>query len=125
MKRHPAFLVVAGWGLLNGILLAVLAIYGESSLVYWLWGGVVVLIELAALAVLLSSLTGPEQHRRYRLPAKGEAAALPTALGAAIVGLSFIYGFWLIALAAPLLALALVLRVRRGPLEKEELPRGD
>jgi hypothetical protein len=110
--RHPAFWVIAGWALSNGVLLAVLAVYGESSLVYWLWGGVTVLLGLTALAVLLSSRAGPEQHTRYRLPGPGAGAALPAAVAAALVLLGFVYGFWLLAVAAPLLVVALALTFR-------------
>ncbi|MGV9566711.1 hypothetical protein [Streptomyces sp. NPDC003480] len=106
MKRHVSFLVVAGWGLLNGVLLAILAVYGESSMVYWLWGGAVALLELAALLVLGSSRTGPDEYVRYRVPQRGAGAALPAALGCALLALCFVYGRWLLALAVPLLALA-------------------
>lgn len=114
MTRHPAFVVVAAWGLFNGVLLAVLAMYGESSLVYWLWGGVVALLELAALAVLLSSSAGPEQHVGYRLPGRGGVAVLPAAVGLAVLGLGFVYGWWLLAVAVPLLCCALLLGAVQG-----------
>jgi hypothetical protein len=104
--------VVAGWGGLNAVLLAVLAIYGESSLVFWLWGGVVVLVELAALAVLASSRSGPEEHVRYRVPERGAAAAVTAGFGAALVALAFVYGLWMLALAVPLLGVAAVMAVR-------------
>ncbi|MEU4040127.1 hypothetical protein [Streptomyces collinus] len=51
MRRHLSVVVVAGWGLLNGLFLAVLAVCGESALVYWLWGGTVLMLELLAVAV--------------------------------------------------------------------------
>jgi hypothetical protein len=112
MKRHLPVAVVAGWGCLNGLLLAVLALYGEDPLTYWLWGAVVLLLELAALAVLVSSRTGPDQHVRYRVPARG-AAAVPLVAGTALlVGLSFVYGRWLLSLAVPLLAVAVAVAVR-------------
>ncbi|MFC9284488.1 hypothetical protein [Streptomyces collinus] len=60
MKRRLPALVVAGWVLVNGPFLAVLAIHGESAPVYWLWGGAVLVLELFAVATLLSSRTGPE-----------------------------------------------------------------
>ncbi|MER6979114.1 hypothetical protein ABT317_19505, partial [Streptomyces carpinensis] len=102
MKRHLPYVVVAGWGALNGLLLAVLGIYGESSLVFWLYGGVVALLEVAALAVLASSRTGPDQHVRYRVPDRGAGAVPVVALGCALVALAFVYGLWLLALAVPL-----------------------
>ncbi|MEU6095096.1 hypothetical protein [Streptomyces sp. NPDC047079] len=106
MKRHLSFVVVAGWGLLNVALLAILAVYGESSLVFWLWGGAVALLGLAALLVLASSRTGPDEHVRYRVPQRGAGAVLPAALGCAFIALCFVYGRWLLAIAVPLLALA-------------------
>ena len=104
--------MVAGWGLFNGVLLAVLAVYGESSLVFWLWGSVAGLLEVAALLVLLSSETEPEQHTRYRLPRGGAAAVLPATAGITLAVLAYVYGRWLLALAVPLLGLAAALAVR-------------
>ncbi|MEV5175476.1 hypothetical protein AB0L10_31345 [Streptomyces flaveolus] len=112
MRRHLPAALVAGWGLFNGVLLAVLAVYGESPMVYWLWGGVVVLLQLAALAVLLSSRTAPDQHVRYRVPDRGAGAVLPAAAGLLLVALCFVYGRWLLAVAVPLLAVAAALAVR-------------
>jgi hypothetical protein len=111
VKRHLPFVVVGGWGLLNGVLLAVLGIYGESSLVFWLWGGVVVLLELAAVLVLASSRLGPDQHVRYRVPDRGAGAVPAAAFGFALVALAFVYGLWLLALAVPLLGVAIALAV--------------
>ncbi|WP_199572659.1 hypothetical protein [Streptomyces murinus] len=112
MKRHLSAAVVAGWGLLNGLLLAVLAVYGESALVYWLWGSVVLILQLAALTVLLSSRLGPDQHVRYRVPNRGAGAVLPTAIGLLLVALCFVYGRWLLVVAVPLLAVAAVMLAR-------------
>ncbi|MBL1082577.1 hypothetical protein JK359_11390 [Streptomyces actinomycinicus] len=112
MKRHLSAWVVAGWGLLNGLLLAVLAVYGESTLVYWLWGAVVLLLELAALVVLSSSRSAPDQHVRYRVPDRGAGAVLPTAIGLLLVALCFVYGRWLLFVAVPLLVLAAGMALR-------------
>ena len=112
MKRHVSFLVVAGWGGLNAVLLAVLAIYGENALVFWLWGGVVVLLELVGLAVLASSRSGTEEQVRYRVPDHGAAAAVPAGFGGAFVALAFVYGLWLLVVAVPLLGVAAALAVR-------------
>ncbi|ELS50894.1 hypothetical protein [Streptomyces viridochromogenes] len=119
MKRHVSFLVVAAWGALNAVLLAVLAIYGENPLVFWLWGSVVALLVLFALAVLASSRSGAEEQARYRVPDHGAAAALPAGFGGALVALAFVYGLWLLALAVPLLGVAAVMAVR-GTRPREE-----
>ncbi|MBX9394437.1 hypothetical protein K4749_12710 [Streptomyces sp. TRM72054] len=119
MKRHPSVVVVAGWAVLNGILLAVLAVYGENTLVFWLWGSVVVLLALVAVAVLASSRSGPEQHVRYRVPDRAAGAVVPAAFGFLLVALAFVYGWWLLALAGPLLLVAVALAVR-GTTAREE-----
>ncbi|WP_171108701.1 hypothetical protein [Streptomyces sp. Z423-1] len=119
MKRHPSVVVVAGWAVLNGILLAVLAVYGENALVFWLWGSVVVLLALVAVAVLASSRSGPEQHVRYRVPDRAAGAVVPAAFGFLLVALAFVYGWWLLALAGPLLLVAVALAVR-GTTAREE-----
>jgi hypothetical protein len=110
--RHPAFWVVGGWALFNGVLLAVLTIYGESPLVYWLWGAVLALLALATLAVLRSSRSGPEQHTRYRVPPSGGGAVLPTAAGVAVLLLGFVYSFWFLVVAGPLLVTGAALALR-------------
>ncbi|MFI2435967.1 hypothetical protein [Streptomyces sp. NPDC018693] len=115
MTRHPAFLVVAGWALFNGLLLAVLAIYGEDHLAYWLYGGVVALLGAVALLVLLASRTEPERHVRYRLRRGGGPAALPGAAGVTLAVLSLVHGSWMLVLALPALVVAVVLLVRRTP----------
>ncbi|MER6091001.1 hypothetical protein [Streptomyces bluensis] len=113
MKRLPAFVVVAGWALFNGLLLAVLGIYGEQDLVFWLWGGVVVLLGMTALLVLVSSRSEPEQHVRHRLPRGGAAAVPPAAVGIALGVLGVLaYGLWLLVLAIPPLVVAVVLLAR-------------
>ncbi|MFI6356243.1 hypothetical protein ACIBJF_27030 [Streptomyces sp. NPDC050743] len=112
MKRHLPAAVVACWGLLNGVLLAVLAVYGESALVYWLWGAVVLVLQLAAVAVLLSSRAAPDHHVRYHVPDRGAGAVPAAAVGLLLVGLCFVYGRWLLAVAVPLLGVSAALAAR-------------
>ncbi|WP_165989731.1 hypothetical protein [Streptomyces sp. YIM 98790] len=107
--RHPAFLVVAGWTLFNGLLFAVLALYGEGAVALWLWAGSLALLAGATAAVLVASRRGPEQHRHYRLATGSTAAVLPAAAGAALLGLTAVYGWWMLAFALPVLAVAAVL----------------
>ncbi|GAB1333676.1 hypothetical protein ACE1SV_02660 [Streptomyces sp. E-15] len=112
MRRHLSAAVVAGWGVLNGVLLAVLTVYRESPLTYWLWGGAVLTVELAALAVLLSSRSAPDQHVRYHVPDRGAGGVPPAAIGLLLVALCPVYGRWLLVVAVPLLAVAVALAVR-------------
>ncbi|MBP0456842.1 hypothetical protein [Streptomyces montanisoli] len=114
MNKHLAYGVVAFWGLLNGLSLSVLAIYGEASMVYWLWGGVVALLELVAFTVWLSSWRGSDQHANYRVTARTGAPALPAAIAVLLAGLSFAYGFWLLIVSLPLLAIALGMAAMPG-----------
>ncbi|SFC79670.1 hypothetical protein [Streptomyces aidingensis] len=109
LTRHPALLVVAGWTLFNGLLFALLAGYGEGAVAMWLWAGSLALLAGATAAVLWSVRRGPEQHRRYRLVTGGAAAVLPAAAGAGLLGLATVYGWWMAALAVPVLALAALL----------------
>ncbi|GGW15888.1 hypothetical protein GCM10018980_51050 [Streptomyces capoamus] len=111
MKRHLPAVLVAGWGVLNGLLLVVLAVYRENSMTYWLWGGVVLVVELAALAVLVSSRAGTDQHVRYRVRDRGAGGVLPAAIGLLLVALCPVYGLWLLVVAVPLLMLSVALAV--------------
>ncbi|MGW1982392.1 hypothetical protein ACWCPJ_08030 [Streptomyces collinus] len=102
VKRRLPALVVACWGLINGPFLVVLAVRGESALLHRLWGGAVLVLELFAVAVLLSARTGPGQHVRHLVPDR-EAGAVPSAaFGPA--GLRFVHGGRrLLVIAVPLL----------------------
>ncbi|MFH9085812.1 hypothetical protein [Streptomyces sp. NPDC017673] len=119
MKRHLTAVLVAGWGALNGLLLVVLAVYRENVMTYWLWGGVVLVLELFALAVLASSRARTDQHVRYRVPDRGAGGVLPGAIGLLLVGLCLVYGYWLLVVAVPLLMLSVALAVR-GTTAREE-----
>lgn len=112
MRRHLPAVLVAGWGVLNGLLLVVLAIYRENTMTYWLWGGVVLVLQLFALAVLVSSRARPDQHVRYRVPDRGAGGVLPGAVGLLLAGLCLVYGRWLLVVAVPLLMLSVALVVR-------------
>ncbi|MHC3474869.1 hypothetical protein ACYF6T_40135 [Streptomyces sp. 7R007] len=113
-KRHPGWAVTAAWGALNGILVGILALYHEDLLAVMLYVGAAVLVEIAALAVLVSSRRGPREHMRYRVPAGGGAAVPVAAAGLTIAALGFVYGFWLMSLAVPVLAVAAALAVHQG-----------
>ena len=114
IKRYPGWAVVAGWGLANGVLAAVLVIYQEALTAILLYAGAVVLIEAAALAVLVSTRRGTREQTDYRVPFAGGAAVLPAALGLTLAALSLAYGPWMLSLAIPLLAVAAALAFHRG-----------
>jgi|GEM_PF-6720595 hypothetical protein len=120
MRDHAAYWVVAGWGAWNALLLAVLGIYGENGLVFWLWGGVVALLEVAALAVLASARRGSEEQTAYQAPVAGTAGALPAAVAVGLVAFGFAYGMWLLAVAVPLFGVAAALRSRPVRADRED-----
>jgi hypothetical protein len=70
-------------------------------------------------AVLASSRSGPEEHVRYRVSDHGAAAAPPAAFGGALMAPAFVHGLWMLALAVPLLGVAVVMAVR-GTTPREE-----
>ncbi|GAA2483554.1 hypothetical protein [Streptomyces longisporus] len=114
IKRYPGWAVMAGWGLANGVLAAVLAIYHEALTAVLLYVGAVILIEAAALAVLISSRRGTREQTNYRVPYAGGAAVLPAAVGLTLAALSLAYGPWMLSLAVPLLAVAAAVAIHRG-----------
>lgn len=114
IKKYPGWAVMAGWGLANGVLAAVLVIYREALTAILLYVGAVVLIEVAALVVLVSSRRGTREQADYRVPHAGGAAVLPAAVGLTLAALSLAYGPWMLSLAIPLLLVAAAVAVHRG-----------
>lgn len=116
MKRRIAYVVVAGWGLYNGVLVGVLGAYGGKPIEFWLYAAVAGLIEIAAIAVLVSETIGMPEHLRYRLPVGGGAGAMPAAFAGGLGAASWIFGSWLLLPAAVLgmTALALAIRTSRA-----------
>jgi hypothetical protein len=96
--RTPA-LVVAGWGALNIVLVAVLAGFGEPAGVVAIYGSSAALAELAALVVWVRLRRRPVT-RTWREAPNGDSAAL-FALGVLTACLG-----WLVAWPLALLALA-------------------
>lgn len=113
VDRRPALgrygaVVPAGWAAYNGMWLAVLAGFGGSALVLWLYGGAIALTALFAAAVVASGWRHPVEPRRYRVPGRGEAA-LSGAAGVAFVGLGVVYGAWFYPIGGVLVAFTAVL----------------
>ncbi|TQJ91250.1 hypothetical protein [Streptomyces sp. SLBN-31] len=119
IKKHPGWAVMAAWGLFNAILAAILVIYREDLIAIMLYVGAVVLIEVAALAVLISSRRGQREPVTHRLPVRGAVAVPPAAAGLTLAGLSLAYGPWMLSLAIPLLMVAAALAVHRGAWSRE------
>lgn len=106
--RVGAALVVAGWGVFNGLLVAMLAGFGEQAAAVALYGGAAVLVEVIAVVVwvgtrrrrLLRNPARPAWH-----PANGDSVViLAIAILIAALGLAF-YPYLALA-AVPLLILS-------------------
>lgn len=64
--KPSAALVVAGWGIINGLLVAMLAGFGEQAAAVALYASVAVLVEVVAFAVW----AGTRRRRHMRNPAR-------------------------------------------------------
>jgi hypothetical protein len=102
VKRRAAYLVVAGWGLFNGLLVGILAAYGGTPTELWLYAGVAGIVELWALAVLVSEHLGTPEQARYRIPVGGGAGAMPAAFAGGLGAASWVFGTWMLLPAAVL-----------------------
>ncbi|MFR0357340.1 hypothetical protein [Streptomyces sediminimaris] len=114
IKKYPAWAVMAGWGLFNGVLAAVLAIYHGHIIPLMLYVGAVVLIEVASVAVLASARRHPDGQVPHRLAWRGAVALPLMAVGFTLALLTLAYGPWMLSLAVPLLLVAFVVAGHRG-----------
>ncbi|MFF9408089.1 hypothetical protein ACF1B0_21570 [Streptomyces anandii] len=114
IKKYPAWAVMAAWGLFNGILAAVLAVYHGDIIALMLYVGAVVLIELAAVPVLLSARRTPDGQARQNFGGRGAAALPLMAAGLTLTMLVLAYGPWMLSLGVPLLVVAFAVAVHRG-----------
>ncbi|WP_306187323.1 MULTISPECIES: hypothetical protein [unclassified Streptomyces] len=113
IKKYPGWAVMAAWGVFNGLLAAVLAVYRGHLIALMLYVGAVVLVEIAAVPVLLSARRADGQER-HRLPVRGAVAVPLMAVGLTLAGLTLAYGPWMLSLAVPLLLVSFALAVHRG-----------
>lgn len=118
IKKYAGWAVMAGWGLFNGVLAAVLVVYHAHLIAVLLYAGAVVLIELAAVPVLLSARRHRPGRGRQNLPVQGAVALPLIAVGLTLAGLTLAYGPWMLSLAIPLLLVAFALAVHRGAWRK-------
>jgi hypothetical protein len=100
-------LVPALWALYNAVWLLILATFGGTATVLWLYGGAMALVEGFAAMVVLSGLRHPLAERSYQVPARGEVGIL-AASGCLLVGLGFVFGSWFFPLGGVTLSLAVI-----------------
>ena len=103
--RMTAPAVVAGWGLANGLLVALLAGMGGSAVVIAIYGCAVALIGVIAVAVVISRRRRASRPRTADPPA---ASALLVATAALLAALGLAFGWWTAFLAVPLLVAAVI-----------------
>ncbi|WNM32586.1 hypothetical protein RKE30_20275 [Streptomyces sp. Li-HN-5-11] len=118
IKKYPGWAVMAAWGLFNAVLVAVLVVYQGHIIAVALYAGAVVLLEAAAVPVLLSARRGGDVQQRQRLAVQGAAALPLMAVGLTLALLTLAYGPWMLSLAVPLLLVACALAIHAGAWRK-------
>lgn len=105
--RISAALVVAGWGIINGLLVAMLAGFGEETAVVILYGGAAALVEIIAIVVW----AGTRRRRHLANPARpvwhaanGDSVVI-LAIGILVAALGIAFYPYLALAAVPLLLL--------------------
>lgn len=113
--KVSAPLVVAGWGVLNGALAAVLAGFSEQPAVLILYGSAAGLVEIIALVVW----AGTRRRRRRRVwrraPSGDSVLILAAGILAATLGWAFAWWFALIGIPVLVLALSREISTRQEP----------
>jgi hypothetical protein len=113
--KVSAPLVVAGWGVLNGVLVAVLAGFGEEPAVLALYGSAAGLVEIIALVVWAGTRRW-RRRRVWRRAANGDSVLILAAgILAAALGWAFAWWFALVAIPVLILALSREISARREP----------
>lgn len=96
--------VVAGWGAINAVLVAMLAGFAGLSVPLLIYGCATALVGLVALGVFLAGRFSAEPRRP-----RPHACAVPLLGTAALLGgLGLAFGWWLAPIAAVVLVLAAV-----------------
>lgn len=85
--------VVAAWGAVNGLLVAILIGYGENVFAIALYAASVALIELVAIATWWVQRTRMPWAARSPAPRPSRAAAL-AAITAGFVGAGIVWSWW-------------------------------
>lgn len=107
MTARTGALVPALWALYNGMWLLLLAIFGGSAVILWLYGGAMAIVEGIAAMMVVSGWRHPLAERSYQVPARGEVGIL-AASGCLLVGLGFVFGSWFFPLGGVTLFLAVI-----------------
>jgi O-antigen/teichoic acid export membrane protein len=103
--RVSAPLVVAGWGVLNGALVAVLAGFGEQAAVLALYASAAALVEVIAL-VVWAGVRRRRRHRVWRRAPSGDSMLI-LAAGIAVAGLGWAFAWWFALASIPVFVLAI------------------
>jgi hypothetical protein len=118
--NRPA-VVVLGWGAFNAFLTLVLVIYSYVDPVpLIIYMGAVLLVGGYGTAVLLAARRTAGDW--YRTAVRSGSAAF-LGIGVTLIGLGFVYGWWLMLVALYPLALGVVLARRERPLTLTRSPR--
>ncbi len=106
MRQLRAPLVVAGWAIVDGVLVLGLFASGGISFEFGVFAGGVLLALVFGAALAVSTRRHPDRERAFAVPA-GSGAGLLGAIGALFAGLGLIFGWWFGFLALPCVAGAL------------------
>lgn len=114
-ELRPAHLVVGAWTAANGVLAGLMLGFRPQPISMLLWLFDLLLVSGFGLAVLLALRSGRGIGTTVRMPVRSTAALL-TAVGLTVAGLSLAYGWmWLLVAAYPLIAAAVLVRGERVP----------
>jgi hypothetical protein len=102
--RFSAPAVVAGWGLMNVVFVAMLAGFGEQAAAIALYASVAAVVQIFALGVWIGARRRA-RRRTWRRAADGDSVLI-LAAGVLVAGLGLAFAWYLALLAIPIIALA-------------------
>lgn len=101
-------MVVLGWGLGNGLLIALLGGLGGDEIQLLLYAGSAMIVGLFAVAIWASSLHHPSPLQHYWISQRG-GASIGFAFSCFFLALAGVFGYWFIPVAVPPLVLTVIL----------------